>query len=326
MPISAFLSHTQISELQHEKRQIVVLDANASLGFAVTALEERNITAAPVINREVPKSMPWNKRFIGMLDERTTAMFVCQQLATTPVPANTKDFAAQEKALFERTHVKDLLSLSCFGDYLPVDPATHSMLDVCLLLAFFKVHRVFVIQNNEITNIVSSRTVVRWLHDHGGLEIQGVKCKTMLSLGLGMPRETYAVRATQTVWEAFKVLHDHKVSAVPVLDSKDQVVGNVSARDVRSIIKSPSLVAAMEKNLEAWLDDNYMQAVVCHPEDTLRNVLTMLVDNGVNRIYVVQPEDGKLIRMVTTRDILTAILTPPPATYLAKFVQNNPLC
>ena len=109
-----------------------------------------------------------------------------------------------------------------------------------------------------------------------------------------------------------------RVSAVPVLNAKGQLVGNVSARNARALVKDPSLMRLIKAPLDEWLSGDYMEVISCTPGDTLESVIKRLIESGVHRIYMVD-EHMKPLRVISLRDILARFVKEPAVDYCRKF-------
>ncbi|MFF8378434.1 CBS domain-containing protein [Streptomyces sp. NPDC015661] len=92
-------------------------------------------------------------------------------------------------------------------------------------------------------------------------------------------------------------LAEHDISAVPVVDEDDHVVGVVSGSDlltrheltVRDLMTTP--------------------AVTVHAEETVADAARLMVRRGVERLPVVDEEE-RLVGIVTRRDLLRVYLRP----------------
>jgi CBS domain-containing protein len=97
--------------------------------------------------------------------------------------------------------------------------------------------------------------------------------------------------------EVAKMLAEHDISGVPVLDQDDHVVGVVSESDLlarhkltaRDLMTSP--------------------AVTVHAEETVADAARLMVRRGVERLPVVDEEE-RLVGIVTRRDLLCVYLRP----------------
>ena len=131
--------------------------------------------------------------------------------------------------------------------------------------------------------------------------------------------------------EDAKRLVDKGVHAGPVLDDDGKVVGMLSTGDLivqeselhyptvinilGGLIEMPGSKKRFEHELEQAVAVDVRDAmsedpVTCGPDDTIERVATLMHDNDVSRVPVV--EDGRLVGIIARGDILRAIVTPTP--------------
>ncbi|MFE5589474.1 CBS domain-containing protein [Streptomyces sp. NPDC056549] len=97
--------------------------------------------------------------------------------------------------------------------------------------------------------------------------------------------------------EVAKVLAEHDISGVPVVDEDDRVVGVVSESD---LLARDELTAR---------DLMTTPAVTVHAEETVADAARLMVRRGVERLPVVDEEE-RLVGIVTRRDLLCVYLRP----------------
>ncbi|MEU6879142.1 CBS domain-containing protein [Streptomyces sp. NPDC046712] len=97
--------------------------------------------------------------------------------------------------------------------------------------------------------------------------------------------------------EVAKMLAEHDISGVPVVDEDDHVVGVVSESD---------LLARHELTARDLMTE---PAVTVHAEETVANAARLMVRRGVERLPVVDEEE-RLVGIVTRRDLLCVYLRP----------------
>lgn len=96
-----------------------------------------------------------------------------------------------------------------------------------------------------------------------------------------------------------KLLAEHDITGVPVIDEDDHVVGVVSESDLlaRRRLTARELMTA--------------PAVTVHAEETVADAARLMVRRGVERLPVVDEEE-RLVGIVTRRDLLCVFLRPDP--------------
>jgi len=114
---------------------------------------------------------------------------------------------------------------------------------------------------------------------------------------------------------AFKMMAQNRVGGVPVIGVAGTVVANISARDIRAVLSSPSLYATLYLPLSSYLSianedrvDVMTPAITCHPSATLKHVIKQLYVSHIHRMYIVD-EKQHLINVISLTDVIGAIVT-----------------
>ncbi|MFD4319063.1 CBS domain-containing protein [Streptomyces sp. NPDC058548] len=94
-----------------------------------------------------------------------------------------------------------------------------------------------------------------------------------------------------------RMLAEHEISGVPVVDEDDHVIGVVSESD---------LLARRELTARDLMTT---PAVTVHAEETVADAARLMVRRGVDRLPVVDEEE-RLVGIVTRRDLLCVYLRP----------------
>ena len=112
------------------------------------------------------------------------------------------------------------------------------------------------------------------------------------------------VKPDATIDEAAKVLIDHRISGLTVVDEEDNVVGVLSELDC---LKATISATYNEGNTGSGLVSEYMTANVdsLSPDDDLVTVAQSMLNARQRRRPVVK--NGKLVGQVSCRNILWAV-------------------
>ncbi|MDX2296417.1 MULTISPECIES: CBS domain-containing protein [Streptomyces] len=96
-----------------------------------------------------------------------------------------------------------------------------------------------------------------------------------------------------------KLLAEHDISGLPVVDADDHVVGVISESDLlaRRALSARGVMSA--------------PAVTVHAEEAAADAARLMVRRGVERLPVVDEEE-RLVGIVTRRDLLRVFLRPDP--------------
>ena len=143
-----------------------------------------------------------------------------------------------------------------------------------------------------------------------------------------MTTEVVTFAPDEPITVAMQRLVDQNVDAGPVVDADGKVVGMLSTGDLivqesqlhyptvinilGGLIELPGSKKRFEHELEQAVavdveDAMHRDPVTCGPDDTVELVATLMHDNEISRVPVV--EDGRLVGIVARGDILRAIVT-----------------
>ncbi|GGN48525.1 hypothetical protein GCM10011579_001250 [Streptomyces albiflavescens] len=134
-----------------------------------------------------------------------------------------------------------------------------------------------------------------------------------------MTTAVVSVQQNATFTEIAKLLAEHDITAVPVVDDTDRPVGVVSEADLlrreasrldpAGLLPSLHPRSAERTKAEATTADGLMTspAVVAHPEWTVVEAAQAMERSGVKRLPVVD-ESGRLIGVVSRADLLRVFL------------------
>jgi acetoin utilization protein AcuB len=112
--------------------------------------------------------------------------------------------------------------------------------------------------------------------------------------------------------EALKLMREHKIRRIPIVDEKQRLVGIVSERDLLHAEPSPATsLSVWEMNYLLWklkLGDVMSKPVIAvTPLTTLQDAASLLIKHKIGGLPVVDP-DGRVIGVITETDIFKAFV------------------
>ncbi|MBU2603703.1 MAG: CBS domain-containing protein [Actinobacteria bacterium] len=140
-----------------------------------------------------------------------------------------------------------------------------------------------------------------------------------------MKADVVTIGPTATVRELAELLSTHEISGVPVVNESGDLVGVVTEGDVilqdadlhfphylqflDSIIYLESVRKFEERFRKTFgnrvADVMSTDVVTVSPDASIHEVTTLMADNGVNRVPVL--EEGRLVGIITRGDVVRAI-------------------
>ncbi|MCY0939769.1 CBS domain-containing protein [Streptomyces antarcticus] len=139
-----------------------------------------------------------------------------------------------------------------------------------------------------------------------------------IKVGDLMTDEVVSVVASTSFKDVAKLLAQHDISGLPVLDEEDRVLGVVSESDLigRQAAEHP-LMSDSPGGRETFPSEMSFTAgevmsapaVTVHAEETAAGAARLMAHRGIERLPVVDDED-RLVGIVTRRDLLMLFLRP----------------
>lgn len=122
-----------------------------------------------------------------------------------------------------------------------------------------------------------------------------------------MKTDIVTLPPSATIAEALKLLQEHRIRHIPIINEHKNVIGIVSDRDVRDA--SPSIFDIDSNNLEL---KNEIQTIMSHPVitihplDFVEEIARIFYDEEFAALPVIQ--DNKLVGIVTEKDMLYTLI------------------
>lgn len=110
--------------------------------------------------------------------------------------------------------------------------------------------------------------------------------------------DVFSAQPGTMIADVAKLLSEHRIGAVPVVDGKGRLLGIVSERDVvRAVAKSGA--AALDTPVE---DVMTRKVLVCQPDDNIFVIMGVMTDNRIRHLPVVV--DNKLQGVISIGDVV----------------------
>ena len=127
-----------------------------------------------------------------------------------------------------------------------------------------------------------------------------------------MTTDVVSVGPDTSLLKVGKLMKDHHIRRIPVVDENGQVVGIISDRDVRDA--SPSKATTLDMYEMHYLlaelkAKNIMTAkpITVKPTDTVEQAALIMLDNKVGGLPVVN-DSGKLVGIISDHDVFKALV------------------
>jgi len=285
------------------KKQLIVVDSTTSITSVLHTLAENNILSAPIMDRES------GGKCLGFID-------VLDMVALAFKTMKGADVTLQEfysNPFFEKK-VRDVLVGSDFAydDWKPVEEST-TLLEA--LYAFtrpslFRPHRLPVVDvEGTIIGIISQSDIINVAAKNKHL-LGSCLHKTIEELKL--EHAVIAARSTVPIRDVLGLLTDNRVHGIAVVEHPNSILlANLSASDLRGMTRKD--LALFDKPVYEFLQAIYkknnltlMPPISCRPKTDLDQILTLLLEHDVHRIYVTD-QNKHAIGVVSMSDVVSTL-------------------
>ncbi|KAL6059621.1 cell separation during budding [Balamuthia mandrillaris] len=302
--LKEFLATSTLADVKTvDKQNLVCFDSTTSITDVFHKLVEHKIHSAPVYDAKA-------KEYIGLIDWKDLVAYLLQVWKAESLPDDPK---AVDVADMSRQN--------------PFFPLYHdfSMLEVLKGFSnqgMVAVHRRPVISASNpehIDAMVSQMDIVEWLVEKQtnlgsffSSTTIGQLIEEMESNATAKIDFVYTVVPTTKMVHVLQLLYTHKINGVAIVEASSEgkegkLIGNISVSDLQYLVLEH--LDNMERTVEEFLQRVPRKPLVtCTPEASLLQVMEKLVHNHVYRIYVVDPNAGNPIAVVTLTDVMEAVL------------------
>jgi len=312
---------------------VVWLPVDSKLKDAMLLLNKYHILAAPIRDEKKAKDKDakWLDSYVGMLEVHDIVAFVLDQVKRHTGWGDGFETVFDSVTNFSDTTVRDVIGEPSESLPFPHCSNAATMREVMLLLGKYRYHRIIVTDPKleRVENIITQSAVVRALLQHMDAHEALTKYvdRSIKSLGLAEPRTLFHVNLKNKAIDAFRLLHKHGVGGVAVVDDDQggKIVGNISARDIRTMVTTPALFHHMFDSVKGFLhairqfqaderaakkEPDLKHVEFCHPGDTLRSVLKTFGRLGIHRLYVVDEKELPL-SVISLTDVINVFVAQP---------------
>lgn len=302
----AFLKSYSLSNFPTPE-QIITVQESDTIASALKTLSANDILCAPVLSDD--------GSCVGIIDMSAILRTILHPLANV----RDKRTVLEDIPALDVTIQKPIKSQPSLYLQEDMELVSHkgSLLDACKLLGTMNVHRVVVVDDdNNIVNLITQSAVVRVLAENLS-KLQPVVAKTLREIRLATPSTIVSCPANCSTIDAFEHMSKHDVSAMPVLDDENRILGNVSVRSLRDLINNAASYRTLKRPVTEFLTtvvpdtmrDEMVPAIACKTSTTMDIVIQRMSISRIHRIYV-EDDGGNLLRVVSLSDVLAALVTP----------------
>jgi len=289
------LTNTIVKSIIKDKEFLVTIQGNESVGSALALLSQHKVSSLPVLNEN---SVSYGS-FVDTVDICT---FVMRENAE-------KGTDAVENA-FYTTPCSEAANKSRKNPFYQVLNSDNMKSCIGKMVALSNIHRlpVFDLQGTFV-GVVSQSQMIGIISDN--LSLFPIANKTVGDLRLGL-KKVLTVQVSDCMEDAFKLISDHGVSGVAVVDDNSQSLrGNISASDIKLIdSKNGGSFGKLKSPIKEVLGETMAKKkpISVTTGTTIAEVFKLLSNEKIHRAFVVKDRSTELVGVISLVDLLDLIL------------------
>jgi len=268
-------------------------------GYVLNVLQRENILSCPIVE---------SGRFLGFVDVLDITGYILFTWKKLSYLYEQHLFPSKE--VFDQTPIKEVLNFSQIDDpaFVSEDETLEDLIKIFMdPNCMNRLHRVAVVRESEIRNIISQSDVIHFAWEHMNEIDPNLLNKTVSDLGYLM-RGVIMTRIDTSVVEALEMLFKNKVSGLALVDQDFKFCGNLSASDLRGM--HPSGFHFFNRSTLSFLckgvDQDYKGSISLYPTATFREVLQIVNQKGIHRVYITQ-ENGYPLGVISLIDVIARL-------------------
>jgi len=295
--ISSFLQASTIRDLK-TYTPLITLASTDSVQIAFELLNNKRITSAAVYDLN-------EKKFLGFVDTLDLCVFVVSVFAEN-FDRHPHLYDPKELQVRFNMPVREVINMSNRDVFSPVE-ASESIYFLISNFLQYAVHRVPVMENGQIVGIVSQSDVVRFLF-RNAKKLNNLMTKKISELKMGSGK-VISIRNDCTLMKAFSKIITNNITGLAVVNQNGKIVNNISASDLKGITLTSFYKLEIQIHEVFLYHPSKLPPVTSTGNTTLLEVLEMIEQTGVHRVFEVD-EENKPIAIITLTDILRCFAHP----------------
>jgi len=310
------LAANSVGEIIPTPGKVITVDSSVSVTTVLNTLTENNLFCLPVLD-------PDTRHLVGLIDMVDIVTYVVDIVGSTERVADTAHASwflqKCEDARLQAQKNDQVAGISKKNKLCPVMSST-SLLDAMRVMVDNHVQRLPVVGvDHTVKNIVTQSAIVAFLSKHLD-ELGDFVDKSLESLGF-KPKQVISISVDRPTIDAFRLINQHKITGIPVMDVDGTMITNISCSDLRDVATDPRLFEYLRMPLDSFIpilkarinvkseaSINVMYPkIACKFSTPLRSVIGKLAATKIHRIYITDEHDQP-IGIVSLLDVIERVL------------------
>lgn len=309
-----FVSQFTVKDLIPKDFKLVRVNSDTKIIDTLRKLREHKILSVPVYDTNKNEYTG----FCDILDLVTLVVTMADMkqildVLTSEDRVDLLTFIEKENELIRQENTDQIINASERNPWCDV----YEGLPLTSLMDMFSkdvnLHRVAVTDGNgSMVGIISQSRVIEFLvkniqhfSDCGNVPLSKIEDKWVT------PKEIFSIKKEDQALDGFQKIVEKQVMAVAVIDEEGNLLGCISANDLKCSMDSDifnDLYLSVEEFVKKNRPDlklDKAETITCDINDTLESILDKLSQKHVHRLFLVK--DGKPTRVVSLCDIITVL-------------------
>lgn len=303
-----------VTTLKTKNNHIYICQRDNKVIEVWKGLAKQNFHSLPVMQKT------HKGRLYAMLDLHDICRYVVDTFGEKDLK-ELKDFwkFVEESEKMKNVKVNDIVEypLSHKNPYHPVNEKYSLYFALELFAREKELHRIPVInEKRELVNMLTQSRIIEFFKLNKN--ILGNRIQKPVSLLSSSSSGVFKVTEKQKAIEAFKLMKEKRISAVPVVKENGQISGVISETDLKTISTDGTLFYKLFMSCEYFVNDinnqykekNKKEKKLIIVEQTKGNVgqvIDLLHENKIHRVFIVNNKKEP-VGVVSIKDILTDVI------------------
>ena len=203
--------------------------------------------------------------------------------------------SGQSKFLFEALTYDDVLLLPAYSEVLPRDTDTKTKLTRNITINIPLVAAAMdTVSEFQMAVAMAQEGGIAFIHKNMSIEKQAEQVRKVKRSESGMITDPIVLPDTAIMEDALKIMREHKIGGIPVVDANKKLVGILTSRDLR-----------FQKNMskpvtEIMTKDKLVTALEGFDMETAEDILQ---GHKIEKLPIINSK-GELVGLITYRDII----------------------
>ena len=203
--------------------------------------------------------------------------------------------AARDKFISEGFTYDDVLLVPAYSEVLPREVSIRSKFSRNIQLNIPIVSAAMdTVTGAELAIAIAQQGGIGVIHKNQSVADQAAEVRRVKRSESGMILDPVKLQQDQLVGDAFKLMAEHKIGGIPVVDGENMLVGIITNRDLRFEKKMSRPVTEVMTSVNI---------ITARPDTTMAQAEEILQEHKIEKLPVVDPQ-GKLVGLITYKDII----------------------